>query len=253
MSLIDYQQKYIVAIRHARAAGEQAFQRWFNREASNDVSQAMIRGAWDFTTHILTPRVCAHFANPEAKIALEIGYGGGRLINTAALYFAEVIGIDIHAEHETVTAFLQAQGRQNVRLMQTDGASIPVASQSVDFIYSFIVLQHLPSYHLFVRYIAEVARCLRCGGIAQLYFGKFSRLHPVHQILYAWQGYRAVADRPVNHISLSIRRSRVKQLCRSYGFNILATGSSYYRVPDGYPNTKGGQHYITLLKTTYIG
>lgn len=250
MALAEHQQKYSVAIRQARLGGDAAFQAWFNREAARDLHQCVVRGYWDLAFHILTADVCAHMRQPENRVALEIGYGGGRLLNAACSYFKEVIGIDIHDEQAMVEAFLHAQHKTNFRLLRTAGQMIDVDSASIDFIYSFIVLQHLPSFAVFVGYMYEIHRCLKPGGVAQLYFGKFTRLHPLYQVYYFLQGYKATRDVPANHISLVVRVGRVRQLCRTIGLRVVASGTSFFCAPDGYPARKGGQNYVTLVKDT---
>jgi SAM-dependent methyltransferase len=249
-SLAAHQQKYAAAIRQARLAGTQQFHAWFNRESARTLEQCRVRGHWDWTLHILTPAVCAHLSRPEEKVALEIGYGGGRLINAACSYFKYVIGIDIHDERDAVAAFLQSQQKHNFLLLKTSGATIDLAAESVDFIYSFIVLQHVASFAALCSYVREVARCLKPGGVAQLYFGKFARLHPLYQMVYFLHGYKETHGAPANHISLVVRVAKMKQLCRANGLRVLAGGTSFFGVPDGYPARQGGQNYVTLTKTT---
>lgn len=246
--LAAHQRKYSAAIHQARCAGPAVFQSWFNRESARDVHQCVVRGYWDFAMHILTPTVCRVLCNPEEKVALEIGYGGGRLLNAACSYFREAIGIDIHNEQEMAAQFLRAQNKTNFRLFQTDGAAIEAAAASIDFVYSFIVLQHLPSFAVFVSYLHEVQRCLKPGGVAQLYFGKFARLHPLYQAWYWRRGYKETPHVPANHISLVVRPARVKAVCREVGLQVVATGTSFFRAPDGYPRKRGGQSSVTLLK-----
>lgn len=247
MSDIKHQRRYAEAIRQARLAGMDSFQSWFNK--SKDVNESLVRGYWDLTFHILTPKVCEYIKTPEEKIALEIGYGGGRILNAACSYFKEVIGIDIHDEHEIVEAFLRAQGKDNFKLIKTSGRFIDVDSESIDFIYSFIVLQHLPSFDILSKYIKETNRCLKLGGIAQLYFGKYSsKLKGLDQLRYFIQGYKEFPEAPVNYMSLVVRVSKVKKLCKDIGFKVVESGTSYKRAPDGYPRIKGGQCYVTLLK-----
>ena len=76
------------------------FQSWFNK--CDSVEESVMAGYWDFAVHILTPVVLEHRKNPIDSNALEIGYGGGRLINDACSYFGHVIGIDIHEEKSFV-------------------------------------------------------------------------------------------------------------------------------------------------------
>jgi ubiquinone/menaquinone biosynthesis C-methylase UbiE len=242
----EHQLRYAEEIREARLAGMNLFQSWFNK--SKDINQSIVRGYWDFTFNILTLKVCEYIENPEEKIALEIGYGGGRILNAACSYFKEVIGIDIHDEQQTVEAFLKSQGKNNFRLIKTSGRTIDVDSESIDFIYSFIVLQHLPSFDVFVSYLKESYRCLKLGGVAQLYFGKWSKLNKVNQLRYVIQGYKEIPEAPVNYTSLVVHVSKMKKLCRDIGFKVLEIGTSYKRVPDGYPKKIGGQNYVALLK-----
>jgi SAM-dependent methyltransferase len=246
--LAEHQHRYCAAIKQARRKGPEPFQAWFNRETSHSLDQVIKRGYWDFSCHILTPTVCKYIERPEEQVALEIGYGGGRLLNAACSYFHMAVGIDIHGEHDAAEAFLKSQGTHNFKLLQTTGATIDVPDESIDFIYSFIVLQHLPSFAVFASYLRETCRTLMPGGVAQLYFGNFSRLHPLYQGYYFWRGYREVANKPANHITLTVRVSRVRALCRTYGLKVVETGTSYYRTPDGYPHKPGGQRYVTLVK-----
>jgi SAM-dependent methyltransferase len=246
--LAQHQDRYSAAIRQARQAGDGAFQAWFNRESSHTIQQCVVRGYWDFAVHILTPGVCAWMHNPEEKVALEIGYGGGRLLNAACSYFNHAIGIDIHEETAAAEAFLQSQHKQNYTLLRTSGTTIDVADESIDFVYSFIVLQHLPAFVVFELYIQEVYRCLKVGGVAQLYFGKFTRLHPLYQVRYWLQGYKETRGKPANHISLVIRLARVRQVCNQVGFHIVESGTSFFQSPNGYPDRPGGQSYVTLVK-----
>ncbi len=182
-------------------------------------------------------------------MALEIGYGGGRLMNTACGFFSHVAGVDIHEKGALVEKYLRTAGRNNFSLYQNDGMTLPIPDASIDFVYSFIVLQHLPSFQVFVSYLRECSRVLKSGGVAQLYFGTWRKLSWQEQMLYFRQGYREIFDAPVNHTSLVVRVGKAKSLARSIGFQIIASGRSYKRVPDGYPSTIGGQDYITVKKT----
>lgn len=242
----EHQQNWTEAVRESQLKGAHSFQRLFDE--SKDVNQSIVRGYWDLTFHILTKKVCRHINNPEEKVALEIGYGGGRILNAACGYFKQVIGIDIHNEHETVETLLRSQGKSNFKLIRTSGDSIGVESESIDFIYSFIVLQHLPSFDVFVSYLKETYRCLRPGGVAQLYFGSYFLLNPLDQLRYYIRGYKELVPESPVYTTLVIRVPKAKKLCEDIGFKVVETGNSYRRGPDGYPRVVGGQNYITLLK-----
>jgi SAM-dependent methyltransferase len=234
-----HNRRYAEAIHAARAGGADTFQSWFNRSAS--VDESLRRGYWDFAVHILVPELVSRLSDPGTLTALEIGYGGGRLLNAAASYFGHVVGVDVHEEAETVSALMNACGRDNVELLRTDGQSLPLADASVDVVYSFIVLQHLPSLEVFRRYLGETHRVLREGGVAQLYFGRLTGRNPLRRV-------REIPDAPVNHVSLELSPRYAARLCRQAGFAVVGRGVSHKNVPDGYPDTIGGQSYVTLGK-----
>ena len=54
-----------------------------------------------------------------------------------------------------VETFLRSQGKSNFELIKTFGRTIDVESETIDFIYSFIVLQHLPSFSVHESYVKE--------------------------------------------------------------------------------------------------
>lgn len=247
-TLAEHRKKFSEAIKEAKLGGMDAFQYWFDR--AENVNQAVVRGYWDFAVHILTPRVCEYIQNPEDKVALEIGYGGGRILNAACSFFKEAIGIDIHDEKEFVENFLKSQGKSNFQLIKTSGDTIDVSSESIDLIYSFIVLQHLPSFGVFEKYIEETYRSLKKAGIAQLYFGSFSywKLTSKDQKRYARLGFREFKDVSPREISLVVHLKKIKKLVEGIGFQIVETGHSYMKVPDGFPNSRGHQDYVTLFK-----
>ena len=235
----SHSQRYSEAIRAARGEGAEAFQDWFNR--SESIDDSIRRGYWDFAVHILVPEVIARISDPARLTALEIGYGGGRLLNAAASFFGHVIGIDVHNEQDAVATLLARCGRENVELVRTDGRTIPVPDESVDVVYSFIVLQHLPSMDAFERYVSETNRVLRHGGVAQLYFARLTALNPVRR-------FREIPDAAVNHVSLEISSRHAARLCRRAGFEVVRRGVSYKNVPDGYPGVVGGQASLTVAK-----
>jgi len=244
----EHQRRYAEAIRKMKRMGMDSFQNWFNK--SKDTNQSIVRGYWDFTFHILTSKVCEYIKNPEEKTALEIGYGGGRILNAACSYFKEVIGIDIHEEQETVEAFLRSQGKTNFRLIKISGRTMGVDSRSIDFIYSFIVLQHLSLFDILVSYIKETYRCLKPGGIAKLYFARYSNLNLLDQFRYFIQGYKEIPEASINYKSLVVRASKLKKLCKKVGFRVIEVVGSYKRVPDGYPRIKGGAGWYNFIKRT---
>lgn len=243
------------AITAMARVNDDAFFGWFDH--TEDTESAFVRGSWDFMLHIARP-LAPWLARPEQRVALEIGHGGGRILAAASRCFQTVIGVDIHDENEKVQAALRARGVTNARLMKTEGALLPVESELVDCVYSFIVLQHVETYSVFTRYFEETFRVLKPGGIAVLYFGRRYRwsFNRSSRLLYAADrlmepvllrhGYEELPA-PVNSTNLRVSLRHAKSLSRSLGFSVMRTLVSRRKVPDGV-TLYGGQHGLVLRK-----
>jgi SAM-dependent methyltransferase len=100
---------------------------------------------------------------PEAS-ALEIGCGVGRLLIPLARRVACVQGVDISPVMiETSRAYTAST--PNVSARVTDGTLAGVADASLDFVFSFIVFQHIPAAGPIRAYVEEAARTLKPGGV----------------------------------------------------------------------------------------
>jgi len=96
--------------------------------------------------------------------ALDFGCGVGRLTQALAQHFDEAVGVDIAPSMITLANRYNRHGsRCTYRLNEVDDLEL-FPSESFDFIYTNIVLQHmLPAYSK--SYIREFMRVLKPGGI----------------------------------------------------------------------------------------
>ncbi|MGA2714535.1 MAG: class I SAM-dependent methyltransferase [Bryobacteraceae bacterium] len=108
--------------------------------------------------------VCQGKGANEMKV-LEIGCGAGRMTRALAEVFAEVYAVDVSGE-------MIAKGKEaladvrNVRFFQNTGADLQVLGDvQIDFAFSYIVFQHIPSREVIYNYVREVNRLLRPGGL----------------------------------------------------------------------------------------
>jgi len=235
--------------------GDDRFFGWFDN--AEDKEMSFIRGSWDFIVHIAQP-LAPLLANPEEKVALEIGHGGGRILAAASRCFRQMIGVDVHDYNGKVEEGLRERGACNIRLLRTDGATLPVVSEQIDCVYSFIVFQHVEKYAVFARYLEEAYRVLKPGGVAVLYFGRKYRwsFNRSSRILYALDrlieplllrdGFEEIAA-PVNSTNLRVSLSHARRLAASVGFTVVRTLVSRRRVPDGI-SLFGGQNGLVLFK-----
>jgi SAM-dependent methyltransferase len=97
------------------------------------------------------------------KRMLELGCGAGRMTRSFARRFGQVYAFDL--SHEMLSRARQIHTEQNnVLWLLNNGADLAcVASDSMDFVFSYLVLQHLPEEALALGYIREMLRVLRPG------------------------------------------------------------------------------------------
>src|ERR1039458_7336986 len=83
-------------------------------------------------------------APAEARRALEIGCGPGRLMLPMSAHFGEIHGVDISAEMAAkAQEALRGVPHAHVHVTTGDGLGM-FPDESFDFIYSYIVFQHIP-------------------------------------------------------------------------------------------------------------
>jgi SAM-dependent methyltransferase len=114
--------------------------------------------------------------DPKEMTVLEIGCGAGRVTRAFARYFGAVCAVDISREmvaraREAVRDFPQA------RIYRNNGKDLSVvrrhwwnrfgmgAGIEVDFAFSTMVFQHIPSREIIENYVREAHRLLRPGGL----------------------------------------------------------------------------------------
>ncbi len=108
--------------------------------------------------------------SPAGKTMLELGCGAGRMTHSFAARFGQVIALDVSAQMiDRAQQILQKV--QNIAWMHSNGKDLgAVASESVDFAFSYLVLQHLPNDKAVCGYIRELLRVLKASGICLFQF-----------------------------------------------------------------------------------
>jgi SAM-dependent methyltransferase len=98
------------------------------------------------------------------KTLLEIGAGAGRMTHRLAELYGRVIALDI-SEEMLLLGQRNLADVGNVEWVLGSGADLGVlADRSVDDVFSYITLQHVPSTAAVLRYLEEAGRVLRPGG-----------------------------------------------------------------------------------------
>ena len=102
---------------------------------------------------------------PGQMKVLEIGCGAGRITRALGKLFGEVYAIDVSGEmvRQATDATVDLPG---VHVFQNNGKDLSVLGDvQVDFAFSMIVFQHIPSREVIETYVREVGRLLRPGGL----------------------------------------------------------------------------------------
>lgn len=111
-----------------------------------------------------------HAFSTEGKSMLELGCGAGRMTRSLAQRFTHVAAVDISSEMLAHARALH-DSVANIEWVRGNGADLAeVRSASVDFVFSYLVLQHLPTETLFDTYIREILRVLIDGGLCLFQF-----------------------------------------------------------------------------------
>jgi len=103
--------------------------------------------------------------DPKQMTVLEIGCGSGRITRALSEIFGHVYAVDISGEMIR-QATQSLHDRPNAHVFQNSGSDLTVLGDlQVDFAFSFIVFQHIPSRDVIRSYVREVHRLLRPGGL----------------------------------------------------------------------------------------
>ncbi len=102
--------------------------------------------------------------DPASKSMTEFGCGAGRMTRSFAQRFLSVSAVDISAEMQSrAKAYLRSFS--NIRWVLSDGETLSeIENHSVDFVFSYLVLQHMPNKEVVFSSVVEMMRILRPGG-----------------------------------------------------------------------------------------
>lgn len=144
------------------------FLKWFDDYPSFEAYWSS--GYIDLNQRILNKKVLREIQQTYDKKVLEIGYGGGRILNAASSMFKEVFGVDVHNCCERVSNLSPNKLSKNI-LLKPEEIDSKIDDGSLDLIYSFIVFQHFENIDKFHFYVEVIKKKLKKGGIFNIYYG----------------------------------------------------------------------------------
>ncbi|HEV2382714.1 MAG TPA: class I SAM-dependent methyltransferase [Terriglobia bacterium] len=159
----------------------------------------------------------------EGKSMLEVGCGVGRVTRSFARRFGAVTALDISEE-------MLGQARQlngdihNIVWIHGDGMSLKgVPSESVDLVFSYLVLQHVPNKAVALGYVAEMLRVLRPAGVYCFQFNGAANPSMNWKGRLIWNLIDRLADSPQD----SWMKGGAKRLAAILGLDGLAAGHTW--------------------------
>jgi ubiquinone/menaquinone biosynthesis C-methylase UbiE len=164
---------------------------------------------------------------PRDKRMLEIGCGVGRMTFALAKRFGTVEAVDISGEMIKRAKELQARLEiGNVRFQAGNGKDLGAyPDESMDFVFSYIVFQHIPEISIILNYVREMGRVLKKGGLFRFQVNGYRRLILPFGYCLMW-GWK-IKTRP--HLrfgklnswrGVPIRVSEIQDACAAAGLSI---------------------------------
>src|ERR1700733_5050885 len=165
--------------------------------------------------------------DPKTMKVLEVGCGAGRVTRALAGFFGEVYAVDI-SRHMVRQARRAVAGFPNAHVFRNNGSDLWVVRRrwwhrlgiggklQIDFAFSCLVFQHIPSRAVIESYLSEVNRLLRPGALFK----------------FQVQGYAGTTpDSDGSWIGQAFTGEDARKLAESSGFELRyewGAGSQYY-------------------------
>ena len=202
----------------------------------NNIEEYFRYGYIDFFNRILTNNLYSYLGDPTEKVSLEIGFGGGRLINAATSIFKHCYGIDIINKDciNKTKEILNSNNKYNFTLLNFNERNT-IKENSIDFIYSFKDIQYFSSMTVLIEYIKYTKKILSMTGCGIFYFKKIRNNNNDFNTYIVLDSLENERD-----CSLFINKEYAKNLMEKY-FRILEVGEITTKL---WNKKKSGLYYI---------
>lgn len=128
------------------------------------------RGQEHIEQHVLPFFASQNISREDAASfhALDIGCGTGRLSRALSKHVGSVTGVDVS---ETMLNKAKEDNADcgHIAFIKTNGRDLsPLNDNSLDFVFSLIVFQHIPDQAVIENYFKEIKRVLKSHGLAKV-------------------------------------------------------------------------------------
>ena len=171
---------------------------------------------------LVSPVLERHEFAPRGKTMLELGCGAGRMSRSFAAEFDRVLAFDVSAEMLNRAQALNPDF-ENITWVEGNGYDMKnIADGSVQFVFSYLVMQHLPNEVLVRSYISEILRILTVDGLCLFQFNGTAEKYMNWKGRLGW----AVID-----FFWTVRLGGVSRfLARTFGMDPQMAGNSWHGV-----------------------
>ena len=120
--------------------------------------------------NLMLPHAQKHLI--ELDKSLDVGFGSGLQVISAAHYFQRAFGIDVHEEGEFILLDLASRGYDifNMNLHTAPADQLPHEDNLFDFVHSWVVFLHFPTIEYVEKVLSEIYRVLKPKGVAVIYY-----------------------------------------------------------------------------------
>ncbi len=135
-----------------------------NKKISTDDKNYRESGRETYTRYISEDELLQKkLKSLNAKTAIDIGCGTGRITEFFGNDFEKVYGTDIARNmiEEAKRTFPDSK----FVFVETDGAHLPFPDKSIDFSFSFATFQHMPDEETVITNFSDIYKILRPGGL----------------------------------------------------------------------------------------
>lgn len=136
-----------------------------------DIQDFFESGA-EFVRKEIVPFIERYIKRPEDKAVLDLGCGVGRITRALSSRFKHVIGLDVSEKMIDIAKSLHKNSRyKNVVFLKNDGRTfVNIEDSTIDYVFSVVTFQHMPSKEVAKANIKEIARVLKDDGVFQIDF-----------------------------------------------------------------------------------
>ena len=106
----------------------------------------------------------SHGIAPTFDRFLDFGCGVGRMTRGFSRAFKSCTGLDVSEKMISLAKTYNAD-RANCNFIANDAPKLPFESRTFDFVFTVLVLQHLPTKKAILGYVAELIRVAKDGAV----------------------------------------------------------------------------------------